>query len=224
VLFVNGKRVRTKIAFREGGKLGADWIDVPVKLSEGANKIEVFVKLLSVKRPALRFKIQPFEEYRLAQLLPPTVDKTRNDLTQVPGVLLASHLLNGGDEDFYNPESKLYDLLKDPCLLEYIYYTTNMREDANLFIRFADSAPHVITSYHFQPRFYRFPPHWKFEGSNDGKQWTTLDDVTGFKNLRGRFWSYDKKLDNTTAYKEYRIVIPAQPFMLAWKDLRFYGE
>jgi len=224
VLVVNGKRVDRKIAFKKDGKLGADWIDVPVKLAEGANKIEMFVKPSTAERPALRFRIQPFKEHRLAQLLSPIVDKTRNDLTQVPGVLLASHLLNGGDEDFFNPKSKLYELLKDPCLLEYVFYSTNKRQDAYLFIRFADSAPHVITSYHFQPRFYRFPPNWKFEGSNDGKQWTTLDDVTGFKNLRGRFWSYDKKLDNTTAYKEYRIVIPAKPFLLAWKDLRFYGE
>jgi hypothetical protein len=223
VLIVNGRRVGRKIVFKKGGKPGADWIDAPIKLIEGNNKIEVFVRPSAVEHPALRFKIRPSAEYRLAQLLSPVADKTRTDLTQVPGVLLASHLLNGGDEDFFNPQCKLYDLLKDPRLLNYIYYTTNKRQDADIFIKFADSAPHVITSYHFQPRFGRFPPDWKFEGSNDGRQWTTLDDMTGFKQ-RGKHWVYDKKLDNTTAYKEYRFHIPAKPFLVAWKDLRLYGE
>jgi hypothetical protein len=224
VLVINGKRVGRKIVFRKGGKLGEDWVDAPVKLVEGGNKIEVFVRPSTAERPALRFKIQPFAEYRLAQLLQPVEDKTRNDLMKVPGILLASHLLNGGDEDFYNPKSQLYELFKDPRLLdEYIYYTTNKREVADIFIKFADSAPHVITSYHFQPRFGRFPPNWKFEGSNDGKQWTTLDDVTGFRQ-RGRNWVYNKNLDNQKPYKEYRFHIPPAPFLVAWKDLRIYGE
>jgi len=223
-LVVNGKRVGKTVVFNKKGRLGVDWTDIPVGLIQGCNKIEVFSRVRAGVRPALRLKIQPSAGNRLAQLLPPPVaDKALKDLTRAPGILLASHLLNGGDDDFYNPESKLYKLLEDPRLLKYIYYTTNKRNVAEIFIKFADSAPHVIKAYHFQPRFGRFPPAWKFEGSNDGKRWTTLDSVTGY-HQRGKNWIYDKKLDNKTPYKQYRFLIPAAPFMVAWKGLRVYGE
>jgi hypothetical protein len=223
VLVINGKRMGKPIAFSKQAALGLDWTDIPVKLRPGGNEIEFFLKPSTSKRPALRLRIQPYAQDRLSQLLPSIADKTRKDLVRVPGVLLASHLLSGGDEDFYNSKSKLYKLLQDPRLLKYIYYNTNKRNEAQIFIKFADSAAHAINSYHFQPRFNRFPPNWKFEGSNDGRQWTTLDDVAGFRQ-RGKTWVYNKKLENTTPYKQYRFLIPKSPFMVAWKDLQLYGE
>ena len=51
------------------------------------------------------------------------------------------------------------------------------------------------------------PSTWKFDGSNDGVSWTTLDEQVDFVAYASSKSTYFKLKDNETAYNRYRIVV-----------------
>jgi hypothetical protein len=217
-VFINGKRVKKALKPSGSDKLGVDWHGVPIELQNGENKIELILNLRD-ERAVARIQVSPKGEEQLASLYGSEGASAYINRCVTPGVLLSSRRLRGGFDDPYHPDGGLYKLMLNQDMVSYLYFTTDKRHTAEILIEFADGKAHLINEYSFHAHVNRFPHVWRFEGSNDGENWNLLHEELKYNPTRKNM-AYKKRLDNQNAYKMYRFVYNAQPFMLAWKGLK----
>lgn len=129
-------------------------------------------------------------EWELFSLLP------AQDITNLPGELTAQHDYKSS----YKAES-LERVIDNQSETKYL---TNNDQG---WIQFRSGHPSTVTKYALTSANdapTRDPQNWSFQGSNDGKTWTTLDSRAN-QDFQTRFLKREFSFPNSTPFTHYRL-------------------
>jgi len=219
-LFVNGKSVGKK-ALPSKTRLGEDWVEFPVPLNAGANKVELFLKTKTAN-PIARASIRPLPKWRMANLAGMNSLSQAIDRTFAPGVSVHmddAKLPSREKSEGAYARIGLDSLLLPPTDVSYIICKGNKKGTPVLRFEFVDGKAYVVNKYVVYPRVSWFPKNFEFQGSNDGSNWTTLDKMRNFISKKRQH--IEKSFNNTKPYKMYRFKFDVRTgILIAIKGVR----
>ena len=200
--FVNGKHVETR-KIRPGTRLGEDWIEIPVPLKVGENRLEIVLEAATASPMIAKILLEAPERWRMSDLAgskPSRVNRTMAPGVSVHASDMAAPPRKGGG---VYARMGLDALIIPPGRTDYIVFKGNRKGTPALRFEFVDGEPHVVNGYVIHPRVYWFPQHFEFQGSNDGKEWITLDEVR--VRVARKRQVITREFENAKAYRMYRF-------------------
>jgi hypothetical protein len=204
VVFLGGKQVK-KIVVPAKGSLGENWLGLSIHLKAGANKLELFLKN-KIAKPIAQICLKAPKKARMVDLVGLSSSSSEIERTLAPGVFVHTDDMRGPDQGKARGAfGKLgpASLLLPEKEMDHITFRANKKGNPALRLVFVDDKPRVVDKYVIHPRVSWFPRNFDFQGSNDGKNWTTLDKVRNFVSRKRQH--LEREFDNGKGYKMYRF-------------------